>query len=331
MATSVGSSGQVMIGLESTSGTAVAPTRVIPFVSENIQSAPDFLESKAIRSDSPRVKIQAQRLRGKIDPKGPLQVEIYNKGFGMFLKWAFGQATITQPAVGTDPTVYDQTFKPYSTLGTQSMTCEVGWTDISGSAFSKTIAGAMVDKFSISTKVGELLGATFDVIGQGFTVATTKTAATYPAGLAAFSWASTGSTLTLGGSSADLSSVQFDVNNNLDADRFYIGSGGVRKQPLAPQMDITGTAESDFSDWTAYNRFLNGTAATLVTTLVGSTISNAYKYQLQLTANVMTDGDTPSLSGPGRITQPLKFTALDSTAGAGDALTIVYRTTDSAV
>lgn len=317
-----------MIGIETTYGTAVTPTRVIPFISENIQRVPDRIESKALRSDAPRILTQTQFADGKVDPKGPLAVEVYNKGFGMFLKWALGTVAITQPNSGTDPTVYDQTFSSAASLAVQMMTLEIGWNDLAGSPFSKTISGAMVDKFSLSSKVGELVQASFDVVGSAFTVATAKTTPTYASALTPFSWA--GGSLTLGGSSADISSLQVDVANNLDADRFYLGSG-TRKQPLAPQMLITGTCDGDFADWTAYNRFLNGTFATLVCNFDGATISNSYKFGLQITMNVRTDGDTPSLSGPGRIANPLKFTAFDSGSGASSALSIRYRTTDSAV
>jgi hypothetical protein len=52
---------------------------------------------------------QTQFQQGKTGAKGPLEVEIYNKGFGKFLKMALGTSATTQPSVGTDPTVYDHT------------------------------------------------------------------------------------------------------------------------------------------------------------------------------------------------------------------------------
>ena len=128
----------------------------------------------------------------------------------------------------------------------------------------------------------------------------------------------------------DLNSCSIQVKRNLDGARYPLGSSGKRKQPLAQFADITATLDADFADWTNYNRVLNNTQAALIVTLTGAVISHAYTFSLTLTMNVVTDGTAPTLSGPGRISQPLKMTALDSGSGAGSALTAVYRSTDSA-
>lgn len=330
MSTSVGAQGQVGIARETTFGTSVTPTRFYPFTTEGIDANQDWNVTKAMRSDAPRVRTASMRQAGKRDARGPMSVEVNNKGFGMLLRAALGTVATTQPASGTDPTVYDHTFSPAATLGTEFYTVEVGWADLASSPYSKTLKSAMVDTFGLEIKTDELLVANFDWIGRDLATATSKTSPSYISGLTPFSWALV-STCTLGGVAADVNSCSIEVKNNLDADRFYIGGAGLRKQPIAPVADITATLDADFIDWTAYNRVLSAAATSLVITFQGATISNSYKYQLSITMNVTTDGETPKLTGPGRISQPLKLTAMDDGSGASSALSIVYRTTDSAV
>jgi hypothetical protein len=58
----------------------------------------------------------------------------------------------------------------------------------------------------------------------------------------------------------------------------------------------------------------------------GATISNSYKYELRVTANVRFDGDTPTVNGTDVLELPLKYKCVGNTGAT--ALTAVYQTTD---
>jgi hypothetical protein len=130
--------------------------------------------------------------------------------------------------------------------------------------------------------------------------------------------------------SGDAVNAKVTINNNLDGDRYYLGGAGQRKQPIAGRYQVSAEFDADFKDWTAFNRVLNNTYASVVLTLPGAVIGHAYTYSLVLTMNMATVGDAPKISGPGRIGQPLKMEAYDDGTGTGSILTAVYQTTDTA-
>lgn len=328
MGQSIGSQGVLLLGKETTYGTPVTPSRAYPFTTEGLDRGQARDITKAMRGDFPRFAQASQQQLGKRDARGPIGIECNNKGLGYLLKATLGASAISQPSAGPDPTVYEQLYTPAASLAAEMHTVEVGWFDLAANPFSKTLVSAMVDKGTFSVKTDELATAAFDLIGTDLTVATAKTAPSYAAGLKPFSWA--GATVTLGGVTPDAMSCDIMIDNKLDADRFYLGSAGKRKQPLAPQGEVTAKFDAEFVDWTAYNRVISNTFVPLVVSLVGDTISNAYKYELKFTLNVRTDGEPPKLTGPGRISEPLNLVAMDDGSGPASVLTVLYRTTDSA-
>ena len=80
---------------------------------------------------------------------------------------------------------------------------------------------------------------------------------------------------------------------------------------------------------TLYNRFRDGTQAALVATWQGTEIETGFNHTIKLTlASARFDGKTPKVSGPDIIEQPLSFMATEP--ATGEALTLLYRTTDTA-
>jgi hypothetical protein len=78
---------------------------------------------------------------------------------------------------------------------------------------------------------------------------------------------------------------------------------------------------------TAYNRFVNGTMAALTLIFTGSIIEAAIAYKLSLTANIRTDGTTPTVDGPEEIRQPLTYKVM--APAATEPVTMIWTTTDT--
>src|SRR5262249_46851663 len=106
-----GLAAQLGIVDESTYGTAVTVTRFYDFVSENVNLSVDRIEAKGLRAGA-RVLKSAQWVAGKKSIAGPVELEVWNKGYGLWLKHAFGAVTSTQPDSVGNPTVWDHTFTP---------------------------------------------------------------------------------------------------------------------------------------------------------------------------------------------------------------------------
>lgn len=326
MTVATGINGQLGYAAESTYGTAVAPTRFTEFLSEDFKKTIQRLEAQGIRAGA-RVDRSDRWASGRVGVDGTLDMELHNKGFGLLLKHLFGGVATAQPDVGGHPTVYTHTFTP-ATLYGLSLTYEVGWKDEALTAYKKTIEGAKAKGFELSAKVGEFAKLKSEWIAEDMTVASAVTTASYVASTSPMTFVQ--ASLTIGGSAVDVAGVTLKGVNPVDEDRYFIGSQ-LRKEPVGNDYrNYTLDIDAEWSDWTAYNRFLNGTEAALVFLIQGANIiDGAYKYQLQVTCNCRFDGDTPKLDLRKRIMQPLKAKCLDTGSGAGTAITAVYQTTDT--
>lgn len=321
-----GIDGQLGYKAETTFGTAVVPDRFAEFNSENFKKEIQRIESKGIRAGS-RVMRSDRWAAGRIDVAGSLEQELHNKGFGLLLSHLFGGVATSQPAVGTHPTVFDHTLTPAGLWG-KSLTMELGWKDAAANSYKKTVEGAKCKGFELGAKVGEFAMLKSEWSAEDLVAATSLTAASYPASTSPFTFVQ--GSLTIAAGAADVEEVTLKAANPLADDRYFLGSA-LRKEHIENDLrEYTLDIASEWSDWTAYNRFVNGTEAALALLFQGANIIDAtYKYQLQVTCNVRFDGETPGLAGLERIKQPLPAKCLDTGAGPATAITAVYRTTDA--
>lgn len=306
---------------EVTYGTPLAVTRFYDLVQENINLGISRIEAKGLRAGA-RVLKTAQWVPGKHSIAGPIDLEVWNKGYGLWLKHMFGGVTSTQPDSVGNPTVWDHTFTPGDLAG-KSLTVQFGRPSQDGTVRPFTYQGVKVAKWELAVSVDQLAQLKVETIGQDEGTAAALAAATAPTGLAPFVF--TQGTLSVAGSAIDVKDFKLTGDNRLN-DRFKLGVA-TRKEPLeAGRRDYVGEVTAYFVDFTAYNRFVNGTEAALVLDFLGASISGIYNFEFKITTNVRFDGDTPNVTGPEEVLQPLKVKCTD--AGAG-AITVLYRTTDT--
>ncbi len=325
MAAPHGISAQLGLKTESAYGTPVTVDRFLEFVTESVKSDIDRIESQGIRSGL-RVGRSSRWAPGKQDPNGDLEFELANKGFGLLLRHMMGSIASAQPSAGPDPTVWEHTATP-GDLTDDSFTLQIGRPDTGGTVNPFTYSGVKVKEWEIGCKVDEIGSLKLGVIAKDETTATALATAAYPSGDSLFVF--TQGVLTIAGSAFDVMEATIKGNNNLKDDRYYIGAA-TRQNPLENDFrEYTGELSTEFLSLTAYNRFVNGTEAALTLKFTGATISNAYKYALEITSNVRFDGETPNVGGPEVVDLTLPFKCLNSGAGDSSALSMVYRTTDA--
>ena len=141
-----------------------------------------------------------------------------------------------------------------------------------------------------------------------------------------------GGQITVAGANFDVTDVSVQGDNGLKTDRYFLRSNTLKKEPVHNSFRaFTGTLTAEFTDLSAYNRYVNGTLASVTATWVGAQIeavTPTYFYTLQVTMpQVRFDGETPDISGPDIITQSLPFKALWD--GTTSPVTVLYRTTDT--
>jgi Phage tail tube protein len=322
MAPPSGLSAQLGIVAETPSyGTNTVVTRFYEFVSESVKQDIARIESKGLRAGN-RVLRTQQWVPGGKKPAGDIEMEVGNKGFGLWLLHAFGAVATSQPSAGPDPTVYEHLFTPGDITG-KSLTVQIGRPDQAAVVRPFTYTGAKIEKWELSAKVDELAMLKVSLLAQEETTATGLATASYPSGYALFVF--TQGTLSVGGSAIDVTEATISGDNKLADDRFKLGSA-LRKEPLETDLrEYTGDITAYFTALTDYARFTAGTEAALVLDFVGAVISTTYTFELKVTMNVRFDGDTPNVGGPEEIMQPLKVKAVD--AGSG-AISVLYRSTD---
>lgn len=326
MPTGSGISAQLGIAAESTYGTAVVVSRFFEFNQETLNFDQTRIQSQGLRSGL-RIDRSSRWALGKKKVEGDVTMELANKNFGLWFSHMFGTIVSAQPSVGPDPTVWEHTATP-GDLTAKMLTVQVGRPDIGGVVRPFTYPGCKVKDWEIGCKVDEIAELKVGLIGQDETTATALATAAYPTGDSLFVF--TQGILKIAGVAYDVMEANLKGDNKLKDDRYFLGAA-TRKNPLEADMrEYKGDLNSEFVDLAAYTRFVAGTEAALTLFFTGATISNTYKYALEITANVRFDGDTPNVGGPGIVGQKLPFKCLNSGAGDSSAITAVYRTTDTA-
>jgi hypothetical protein len=139
-------------------------------------------------------------------------------------------------------------------------------------------------------------------------------------------------TMSGGVAAANIKSASFKETHALDTNRYFLGSNGFKAEQIENGFrKLSGSFVGEFlSAETYYAAFAADTTTSLQLTFVGGTAgtSGLNSDTLQITfPNIKLDGESPSNSGPGVITENVSFTALDDNVTA--PYQIMYISSDS--
>ncbi|MBA3844258.1 MAG: hypothetical protein H0X39_16855 [Actinobacteria bacterium] len=312
-------------------GVVQTPTRFLEFVDESVKLTIDRVESKAIRANN-RVLRSDRWAAGKRQAGGDLGFEVGSKGFAALLGHCLGKApVITTPAGGT--LTRDHTI----TLGDEwnrSFTLQIGTpTQLSDAANVKpfTYVGCKVTDWELNLDVDGILTLKCTIDARDETLAVSLATASYASAFELFYFVQ--GSATIAGANVDITKFSLKGKQSYKQDRFYLQSGGLKKQPIANDLiEVTGDIELDFLDTVAYQRYTSGTvfAVTLLcqsnTIIEGITGGNASPGLLITLPVVRPEGDTPDVSGADVLMQAVPFKVLND--GVNEPVTLRYRSTD---
>lgn len=329
-----GSLTQFGIGIESTYGTAVNVTKFFEIVKEDIKGKYMRLQADALsaayvdRSD--RYAVAAKGASGTIE------LEPLTKGFGHWLKFMMGTVNTSGP---TETTVYTHAATVGSLTG-KMFTAQVGRAVVDGTVKPWTYEGGKVTEFEFSNSVDGLLKCSLGVDFEkesnptspsGAYVLQTNVPVT---GAEVFSWQ--GGTITIGGSTVDLSEVSVKVDNALKTDRFYINSAASKKEPTQDgKRKVSWSFKTPYVDNTFWAKAASATAAGAAAvisanwqglTLLGSTIYPTLQLDIPV---ARFDEGGPNVDGPGLLEQ--SFSGMGLYDGTNSALTVTYKSADTTV
>lgn len=304
-------------------GTPVTPTRFLEFTTESLQRRQNIATSAGIRSGR-RYGGQGRRIT-RHDAGGSVTTEVARSGFGLLFEHLLGGAA----SVNTVGTVWTHTFTPGSLLD-KSLTLQKGVDQGDGTVQAFTYPGSKILSGDFSVAQDGLLMATWEFDSEEELTGTALASASYTDPVV-FTY----SEGTLSVDSAPVANVRsvssLRVVNNLLTERFFLGNQGLKEQQINVPFDsITGALDVEFqgiADF--YSLFAADTSAELDLVFEGALIEGAHDYTLSINiADVRFEGETPQVSGPELVYQNIPFVGLDP--AAGDAITIVYKTTDAA-
>lgn len=319
MATKSGLDAQLGVAKETTWGTEVVVSRFYEFNRETIKRDIARIASGGLRPGKLNRARSGAYVSHNKGAAGSIELETWNKGLGFWLEHMVGQVTTTQPDAVGNPTVFDHK-GTFAGLAAKGFTCQVGRPDTeTGTVRPFTYDGGKVMAWELKVGVSEIGLLTLDCDFQDEVTTTALAAATYASSpkLMGFQEA----IVTFGGASFLVENITIRGNNNLKVDRYR--TGGTKREPIEVGRAYTGQIQADFEDLTNYDRFRNATEGELIFKFEGGTITGAYKYTLQVKAQVRYDGETPNVEGPEDVRQPIPIVLLD------DSIEILYRTTDA--
>ena len=191
-----------------------------------------------------------------------------------------------------------------------------------GNPISGTGIPAATTILSVTSSTAATLSANATVTGTGvtFTLGLALASASYPATIKPLKF--NHASVTIGGSSVNVKSLNISGNNGLDDSRRFLGNQRISEPLEANLREYTGTVELEFTDLTQYRRFVTGSEAALVAAFVSGTDS------VTVTTNIRVDGSTPQVGGREILMQSVPFKCIASGADS-TAITAVLVNSDS--
>lgn len=324
MATGSGLDAQLMVGAESTWGTAVTPDHTVEFNDESLKREPTWLEPTGLRVGQ-KYKRANRVVISRESVSGDVTLEHATKGMGLLWKHALASSAV--PAQIAATTAYEQIHVPGDFRGL-GLTVQVGRPEPStGTVRPFTYRGCKIGSWELSVSDNAIPTLKVSVDGRAEDTATALAAASYPSGSRVFSFAD--ATLTLGGtvstvggktSVSGATAVATVVNEvtvsgaaPMASDRFGIGNAGLKSEQLENDTPtITGSLGAEFNKTELYDVYTNNTTTAMVLKLEGVDIEagNLETLEIILPA-VKLKSAAPNVGGPDIVQMSTDFEAYD--------------------
>ena len=250
------------IGVESTPGTSVAPTKFLPVKDVDFPVETDFIEIREIRGS----RQAYSTFDGPVRPNVNFTTAFYpGGGMGVLLKGLFG--SVGTAAAGTSATAFTHTFGDAAVLPSLSMERSDARADGAGIILQR-LNGVKVESMAFSCAYGEDVEVTVNGQGLGFptTPGSKPVSFTYPP-MNPFIF--TGASVEIDGVPNDLfKSIDFDFTNTLERQEALRGTREAYKiYEGGLACSLSGTLV--FDDLVLYTKLKNSEYLTVTANFVG--------------------------------------------------------------
>lgn len=319
-------------------GTQLAATKFFEIDSAALALDQNYQDGVGLKAN--RMFMPAGRMRATTrQAPGAVPMDVPTKGFGSILDLMHDLVpTVVQQAATP---AWLQTHLIGTSMPTKSATLQVNKPTAQGADVATTYPGGILLGASFTMSADGLLKVTLNWDTQDERTLTTTpaglalAAAAYPAGVT--SWMGVGNgagptVVTLNAAPVAICrSLTIDWVQPYKTDRWFIGSGGLKKQPIPNGLQaLTGTMELEWFDTTAYALFRSGAKVALSFDFVNDLISGAFNEQIKFALdNVQIRGGSPAIEGPDVLNVTVPYVAGDD--GVDPPLTVTYMSTDTAI
>lgn len=254
----LGALGYVGYGIESTEGTAVAPTKYLPVTAFSFEDSNDFIVPDQIRHSRDRYIAMA----APYAVSGSMEMELIPTEVGHLLKSGFTATIVTSAYAGGG---YEHVMTPAATQ--QTFTFESSASDV----LIMRYAGCRVNTIEIKAAFGEIVTASFGLEGLSRVKQGSITTPTYT-NVVPFHFSGVDIKVASGTFLSTVKDFTFGVNNNIER------IGTLRKTRTWKRLELGMREVSlaltiDFTDTSEYDRFLNETIFDVDLHLTGPVMS----------------------------------------------------------
>lgn len=311
MAQQKGSNVKILMGFESTFGTAATEGYSL-YVNAPVSLSPNRPPQQPATLRGNRNPVTP--FYGNLDIGGDINIPIDSTMMSYWLKAMFGAPTTT----GTDP--YTHEYKIGDDM--PSFTFEEGFEDLATSEYIRYV-GCKASRFSMSVGGDGELVATMGVLGANYSIETSAFDAT-PTEPSFTRLYNSQATVYEGGSAAgDLTSFDLAVEFGLDPNIYPINSQGARGSLPEGAVSITGNIKALFKDVTLLTKAKNKTETSLKVTIQASS-SSIFEVEIP---ELQLQERMPSIDGPQGLLVDLDFFAYYD--DGADASAVIFSVTNS--
>lgn len=298
------------LGEESTYGTPVARTQFLDINSESLALAHERITSGSLN----QIGVRRERVNnGLFRVSGDATLDLPYRDAEFLLKHALGSVATTGPV----DFAYTHTFDIADALPT-GLTVEIfrdssnflGTNDDQSFIYE----GCKVNTLALSASVGSYLSAVAGFVGEDENRSAKTVAATVNADLNATRdlMTFTQGAVTYDAVTVNVESFDLTINNNLNADRFRLGSRITREPVRGGKIEISGSLVMDFDSFARYDQFKASATRQLVLTFTGGNVPSsgtAQSMTITLPFILPTSVDL-NVDDGGILTQTVPFVAL---------------------
>jgi hypothetical protein len=317
----------VMVGLESTYGTAVTPTRAYEAKADTWKRENQYLESVGMRASMQTARSDRRRAI-QMGGAGALSLDVMDRGMGLLLNGVLG--TTTGPTLLTG-TAYSQAHATSSDSPLKSYTFQVIRPGVDGVNKTFTYHGCTVTGFQMEQGLEGFLTLSLDFDFQEEEDTTSAGTPTYPTGALPWDWSQ--AVVTVDAVALDVKGFTLSGDLGMNTSRRYLRGDWRKKQPrrsAVPSYEGSLTTDYDTAAHAALlTKYRSGATSTLAIKWTGATINAPHAFEFEVSVPVVQwNGGTPEAKMDDLTALELPFRVLH---GASAAVTVNIKSTDSAL